>query len=184
MPNMRDWSLRQAQIWIATEIGLNPSSFPWRPRLDGSYELLGKVRCPCCGQTCKCYRRPMTGTCAAVMIAMDGIARRRYRIPYPWLHVPTVAKHHVRDAADQGGYRNLGFHWGLMEEESVLRPDGGRAGFWRLTPFGREWVRGQEKVPKYAYIYNNHTLAHDGEMLTVWDVLPVRFNYETLMRGQ
>jgi hypothetical protein len=183
---MRDHrSLRQAQMDLAVEIGLDPAGFPWRPQLGADTRLRRHVRCPCCIQPVGLFHRPMTGTCAAVMIAMDRIARTKYRIPYPWLHVPTVATYHCRDLADQGGYRNLGFHWGLMEEERSLRTDtGGRAGYWRLTPFGVEWVRGREKVPKHAWIYNNHTIGLDGPMVTVWDVLPEGFNYDELMRGE
>lgn len=177
-------TLHEAQIWVATEIGLRPSSFPQHPRLDREATKPRDVKCLCCGQNCKVYHRPMTQACAAVMIAMEQIAIRRYRVSYPFLHVPTVAKYHVRDLADQGGYRNLGVHWGLMEEERVLRPDGGRAGFWRLTPLGRLFVREEAKVPMYAYLYNNICLGLDGPMVTVRDVLATRFNYVELMRGE
>jgi hypothetical protein len=49
--------------------------------------------------------------------------------------------------------------WGLVAEERVRRPDGGRAGYWYITPEGVAFARNETTITKYARIYDARVLG-------------------------
>jgi hypothetical protein len=133
--------------------------------------------CPCCTQFAKVYKRKMTSASVRAIMALYWAAGRE------WGHLPTIVRERVPDISHQGGYMNLSVHWGLMEEERTLRPDGGRAGFWRVTDLGEAWLRDQTTVPKYALIYDSRCLGRRGVPVGVRDALGSKFSYDDLMAG-
>ena len=72
-------------------------------------------------------------------------------------------------------------YWGLLEEELELRPDGGRAGWWRVTELGEWFVLKEATVPRYARIYDNRCLSLVGDQVSITDALGTKFNYDDLM---
>jgi hypothetical protein len=72
-------------------------------------------------------------------------------------------------------------YWGLSVEESGRREDGGRSGWWCLTPDGRAFVEGKHRVQRYAWIYNGRLVKREGEMISITDCLGEKFNYAELM---
>lgn len=135
----------------------------------------GGAKCPCCRQLAKVYRRNLTSVAARAVGALYRDHGRDFG------HMPSVARRHLRDVAHQGGYLVLGAHWGLIEEERELRPDGGRTGWWRITDLGEAWVRGHAAVPKYAHVYDGRCLKVDGDPVTIEDALGEKFSYAELM---
>ncbi len=133
--------------------------------------------CPCCRQYVKVYRRKLTAASTRAVIAHYSESGR------DWGHLPTIVKKRMPDVAHQGGYMNLAVHWGLIEEERTLREDGGRAGFWRVTEAGEQWVRGEISIPKYALIYDGRRLGVRGDAVTIRDALGNNFDYQELMVG-
>ena len=128
-------------------------------------------RCPCCTQFAKVYRRKIHASMARVLIAM-------YRaVPAgEWVYLPDVPQK-SRDATGMAW-------WGLIEEEiELLRDDGGRAGWWRVTELGRRFVRYEIAVRKYALVYDGRRLKLDGEAVTIVDCLGDKFDYRELMDG-
>jgi hypothetical protein len=73
--------------------------------------------------------------------------------------------------------------WDLLEEELVLRPDGGRAGFWRITEIGRRFVEGEITLTKKAMIYDHTKLSMEGPQVTFAQVLKKPFDLQELMSG-
>lgn len=130
---------------------------------DGEY-------CPLCTQYAKVYRRKINSTMARALIALW-----RHDARPEFTHGPSLPgdTHELSQFA----------WWGLIEEEKVKRPDGGRAGFWRLTNEGEAFVRGQMTVQKYARIYDGRCLGLDGDPVSIQDALGNKFNYDDLMRG-
>jgi hypothetical protein len=124
--------------------------------------------CPACTQHAKVYRRKINSTMARALIQMylHGAAER-------FVHVPSLPgdTHEISQAS----------WWDLVEEERIRRPDGGRAGFWSLTVFGRMFVLGEVSVPEYALIYDGSLVRTEGDPRTISDCLGVRFNYDELM---
>ena len=72
-------------------------------------------------------------------------------------------------------------YWGLVEEQSDARPDGGRAGYWRVTRLGRLFVLARVKLPEYAQVYNGECLALAGPRIGIQQALGKGFSYAELM---
>lgn len=125
--------------------------------------------CPLCTRFAKVYRRKVTSSMARMLIRM-------YRAGgTDWVYLPSLR--------DGNGAMDTTMtqYWGLIEEERVKREDGGRAGWWRLTPLATRFVLGQATVPKYARIYDGRCLGLTGEPVTIHDCLGSKFNYRELM---
>lgn len=152
------WTLKDARAWLREQ------------RVEG-------VRCPCCNQLAKIYKRSMLSTSARTLIAMYLETRGTDN----FIHIPTLVQRRVRDKAHQGGSSTLGAYWGLIEEERERRPDGGRKGWWRLTPKGLAWVLGRTTIPHYAYTYNSRVVEVSGPPVSIRQALGTGFDYEEMM---
>lgn len=146
-------TLGQAKVWL-------------RERLDEGAE------CPCCTQFAKVYRRKFNSSMGFGLIKMfrvHGLA---------WGHGPSTST-----LARLGGELARLSMWGLLEEATEKREDGGRAGWWRVTPAGEAFVRGETRVAPYAYIYDGRLLRLDlsERKVSIIDVLGRKFNYAELM---
>jgi hypothetical protein len=98
-----------------------------------------------------------------------------------WCHVRRLrSRSHAGDNREESKLR----YWGLIEEETDLRPDGGRSGWWRLTPTGKDWVLNLSGVLKYALVYNGRCLGLSGQPVSIVDALGTRFDYRELMAGR
>jgi hypothetical protein len=81
----------------------------------------------------------------------------------------------------QGGDATRLAHWGLVEQESERRPDGGKSGFWRVTPLGERFLLGDATIPKYVYVYDGRALRSGGPQVSIRDALGKKFDYAELM---
>lgn len=126
------------------------------------------VNCPCCGQFAKVYRRRLNTGMARSLITMWRSAGRE------WQHVPTTVGGKSRE---EGKLR----YWGLVEERTTPRDDGGRAGWWRVTEKGERFVRNGLAVPQYAIVYNGAVLDLDGGPTNIVGAIGSRFDYRELM---
>jgi hypothetical protein len=135
----------------------------------------GGATCPACNQHAKIYRRPLNHVPAASLILLYRKCRNSFG------HLGELVEKHIPTIANQGGYIVLSQHWGLIEEEKALRPDGGRVGHWSVTEKGVAFLQGEIRVPKYVHLYDNRVLLHDGPPITIRDALGTRFNYAELM---
>lgn len=142
------------------------------------------VACPCCEQFAKIYKRPMTGTMAHALI----LIYRHFldRNVGEWLHVPTylTAMSGLGPMARGGDWAKL-VHWGLILEKGDVRDDGSnRAGYYKITDEGRQFVECRIKVFKYVWIYNGVAFARDMDcpLVSIRDVLGTRFDYAELMK--
>jgi len=137
----------------------------------------GAVACPCCEQIAKVYKRPLNGAMATFLI-------RAYRVNgQEFFHVPTFNGEDrvTQRAMGVSGYYSMLRYWGFIEEEPTRRPDGGRAGWWRVTDAGAAFVRMETSVQKYILLYDSRLLGFEGEEVMLPDVLGRRFNYNELM---
>jgi len=129
------------------------------------------VRCPCCTQLVKVYRRKLNSGMAVSLIRMYRAAGT------DWVHLPTQVGARSRE---EGKLR----YWGLVEEKNAVRDDGGHAGWWRLTDAGRSFVLGESRVPRYARVFDGVCRGLRGELVSISDCLGDKFDYAELMAGQ
>lgn len=128
-------------------------------------------KCPLCTQLAKVYRRKVNAGMARSLIEM-------YRVggTLDWVHVPTQIGARSREEGKLA-------YWGLVEEETAKREDGGRAGYWRVTAKGVRFVREKIKVPKYARVYDGRCLGLTGDEVSIREALGSKFSYDELMVG-
>jgi hypothetical protein len=136
---------------------------PWWTVEQAHDWLMGKLEkgasCPCCGQHAQQYGRRVSASMVRTMGRMLGAgADRRY------VHLPDI-RQGSRDVATCR-------YFGLIEQESARRPDGGRTGWWRLTERGIGFLEGNRPVRKYALVYDGLCVGFDGPMITVAEVAP------------
>ena len=131
----------------------------------------GGAQCPTCEQHVQVYRRKVNSGMARSLIAMFTVGGTN------WVHVPTQIGARSREEGKLA-------YWGLVVEERTLRPDGGRAGYWRVTESGKQFVLQLKNIPEYAIVYNGRVLGFDGPSVSITDALGKKFNYDDLMAGR
>lgn len=140
------------------------------------------VPCPCCRQFVKRYRRKLNSSMARSLIAIYAHYEffRLERRDEEWLHVPSYLHKLQLNATNEAGLLR---HWGLIVEKPTEKDDGNPcAGFYRITPRGREFVNAEVNVEKYAFLYNQRLLGFGPERLSILDALGDRFHYADLMK--
>jgi hypothetical protein len=126
------------------------------------------IRCPVCDQFAKVYQRKITAVTASTLIR----AYREYA--HEAFHLPSF------DGVRGGDFSKLAY-WRLIVDERRVRPDGGRAGWWKITSYGGLFVKGAIGVPEYAHVYDGTLQQLDGKLITIRDALGTRFDYDELM---
>jgi len=134
------------------------------------------VRCPCCGQYARAYRRTIAASSAYTLLCL-------YRVHgTAWTHLQHFMEAHDIRRADEAKLA----YWGLLQERAsggTNAAGGPRAGYWRVTELGARWVRGEATVPYYARVYDGVCSGLDGDPVGIRDALGARFDYDDLMRG-
>lgn len=142
-----------------------------RQRLFGNLDA--GMFCPCCGQYAKRYRRNIN--CGQV-ISLINIYKQGMRSQFEWVYIPNV--YASLKSREEGKLA----YWGLLEEAQEKREDGGRAGWWRVTLKGEDFLIRGLRIPKYAYVYNAKCLGFDTtELVTIRDCLRNKFDLDALM---
>lgn len=132
------------------------------------------LKCPCCDQNVKVYRITITAGMAQGLIT-------HYRLnDMGFAHINATRA--ANGATDNRQESKLAY-WGLFEEEvTVKREDGGRRGFWRVTPHGVLFLRGELTVPKWLRTYNNEVIEIvQPERVSIHDALGHRFDLREIM---
>lgn len=136
--------------------------------IQGLMETPKGTRCPCCNRKVKVYRRTIHHQMAVGLIRLTKEGEGFH-------HLPSL------ETDVRGGDTTKLAYWGLIEEELILRPDGGRAGYWRVTPLGRRFVMGFVTVPQNAMVYNETVLRYEGGQWSIHDALGHRFDLNELL---
>ena len=131
------------------------------------------TRCPCCDQHAQVYRRSIHSGMARALVAM-------YRAHGTAWQDKTAT---LRGLGSASRDESLLRYWLLLEEATEPRPDGGRAGWWRVTSIGEAFVTRGLRVQKYARVYDGRCLGLDGEPVSIVQCLGKRFNLAALLAG-
>lgn len=128
------------------------------------------VSCPCCEQRVQLYRRRLNPAAVRALIMF----RRTYGTDFG--HAPSTAG----IPALGGEWARLAL-WGLIEEATEVRPDGGRAGWWRLTEVGSRFIDRQFRVPKYALTYKRSCRGLTGPLVSIDSAIGRGFDLQELL---
>lgn len=89
--------------------------------------------------------------------------------------------HHIKKYRTVGGGDMVKMrYWGLIEEKPNENQKTRSSGYWRLTPKGWRYLKG-ESVPKFAYTFDKKAREVSGPDVTIRDALGTDFDYSELM---
>lgn len=138
------------------------------------------VRCPCCGQYVKVYRRKINSTMARALLYIY----KYFEHPdaNEWLHVADYLVKVKKDSTIAGGDASKLRLWGLIEPLPSKRQDGSnRVGYYRITDLGKKFAEGKVKVSSAVYVYNQQVMGYDEQTVNIEQALGSKFNYAELM---
>lgn len=125
--------------------------------------------CPACDRFARIHPRPVN----AGMVRMLATMWRKAGLE--WFYMPDVRDWNGRDEA-------MLRYWDLIEEATNLtRPDGGHAGWWRVTAQGRDYLYGRLTIDKYAHVYNGEVRYYSGPQVSVSDAVKRKFDLAALL---
>lgn len=129
------------------------------------------VKCPCCTQYCRVYKRQIHSTIARMLIKLYGLGSGHHYIK---LLMPTTST--------AGGDFSLLRYWGLVEEmEDDGVKDSKNTGYWKITETGKQFVRREIPMQKHAEVYNGKLVKLTGDDVLIDQCLGKRFSYWELM---
>lgn len=149
------------------------------------------IRCPCCAQFAKRYKRKLNVGIARWLIALE----RLHRTGLEWVHIawiaavvggeqPAVARKLPIGASPIGsGDYAKARYWKLIEDRPSDDSAKKDSGFWRITEKGRAFVVGGLRVPERVILYNNELQGFDGSPITIQEALGQKFDYSELMEA-
>ena len=134
----------------------------------------GGVKCPVCTQHAQIYRWSLYSTAAQALMLL-------YRCggTTQFTHVNEIKR---LGHKGQGDCSRL-VKWGLVEEEPVVREDGGRAGYWRVTALGEDFINERSTVGKYVWTYAGDVVERGGPQISIREALGRKFDYDSMMAG-
>tara|TARA_R110002110_G_C13407639_1_gene713336 strand:- start:993 stop:1367 length:375 start_codon:yes stop_codon:yes gene_type:complete len=99
-----------------------------------------------------------------------------------WLHVENYLKNlKSAPASLRGDFSKLRF-WNLIEAKAGRREDENRSvGLYKITQAGIDFVKANNFVPKYIYIYNNEVIKYGESTTNISEALGEKFNYAEIM---
>ncbi len=131
------------------------------------------VKCPCCGQLAKLYKRKVDKTMAKTLIWM---VRSQQETGQEWYEFAELPESQHKKGG--GNYAQLRY-WRLLEKgknQSTLLPDS-HSGIWRPTQRGIDFAHNLLVIDKYALVYNNKCLGFEGEQVGISECLPEYFDF-------
>lgn len=133
-------------------------------------------KCPCCGRYSQRYRRKLNTNMCMVLISLYKSNVREFVHVEKWLQEQGLPR--------SGDFHKL-VHWGLLDKLVEDREDGSsRNGYYRLNGRSLLFVEGKLPVHEKAVILNGKFQEFEGELVTIQQCLPEKFNYENLMNGE
>jgi len=137
------------------------------------------VKCPCCNQLVKLYKRKLDSAMAFGLVEMYRIHREKGN--RDWLHIPTeFTKRQLNNSNAQISKLK---YWGLIYEKPNNENSAKRtSGYWRISGYGIQFIFKKILVPKYVYIFNQEKYGQsDDTMVNISTCLGKKFNYMELM---
>jgi len=131
------------------------------------------TKCPCCGQTVKLYKRKLHAEMADFLVKLV----RKYRNHQRYYSTRELLPDAVKAATD-GSYL---VKWGLVEKVDSSNTAGGKAGLYRPTPMGVDFVMGRINVVSHIHMLCGVFVGYSDTYVSIKDCLGEDFDYPELM---
>ena len=113
------------------------------------------TQCQCCGRVVKVRRRYLNAPMLIVLVILENVVRGGSE---NYVHVPSVIADtpwlsaEVR-ASVRGDWAKM-VHFGLIEKHAKRR-----AGYWRISHMGREFVAGRTRILKCVHMFDKKAVV-------------------------
>lgn len=129
------------------------------------------LKCPCCGQLVKLYKRKLNNGMILFLINLYRASENGEK----WHHAKTLM--HGSFSMDYAMLRR----WQLIVEQPNDDDAKRTSGVWGITTKGTGFVEGSISVPSHVHIYNDTVIGWSDERITVREGLSEKFDYSELM---
>jgi hypothetical protein len=148
-------------------------------KLFTSKNLKKGTDCPLCKQDVKMYWKKIDSNMAKYLIVLYKLTAQKTNREY--FHTETDLK--VTQKVG-GSFAKLRW-WGLIEqkEKDTDYTTARTSGLWKITDKGKQYVRGEIKLPLYVKLYNKKMYGTDGKDVDIRHSLNAKFNYTELMNS-
>ncbi len=133
------------------------------------------VKCPCCGQMVKLYKRRLNSAAALCLIDLLKKSGGKAGVA---VHITEIGK-----ASTSGGNFAQLAHWDLIKPIRNTDTPKRTSGKWCITAKGVDFVRSTITVPAYTFQFDGKCLGFSDERISIKQALGVKFNYSDLMAG-
>ena len=139
------------------------------------------VRCPCCNQNVKLYKRKFNKAMAICLIELFRLTQG-----------DTTKYMHIRELQEKskifmhnmnGGNFATMKYWNVIDSQPNDDDKKRTSGLWRITNLGRNFVMGNIKISSHIYTYNMTLKRIDPNEITISESLKRPFNYRELMNN-
>lgn len=144
-----------------------------RLRLEWRKTVEGKGgSCPCCGRWGRVYRRPLNATMARSLVWLCLASQSE-----DWVDVPKTAPRWLVQSNQLPSLR----WWDLVVRLASEDEDKKHSGFWKPTPLGRAFCKGEATVKRCVYTYAGCFEKFGGADVKITDCLGEGFSYSEVM---
>lgn len=139
------------------------------------------IECPACTQFVKIYKRQITSSMAYALILLYRYFDKNPGEEYVHMNDYLNSIEGLPFPVKSGDNAKLRY-WGLLEEKPEVRDDSSkRAGYWKITEMGKQFVRGEIGVQSHARVFNSKAYGLIGDVIDIHQALGNKFNYGELM---
>lgn len=134
------------------------------------------VDCPCCGRLVKLYKRKLHTEMALFLLKLVKL----HAIRSTWLKTTEIlqGQTHLVAGGTDGGFLE---HWGLIFRLRGTNKAGGKAGVYKPTLAGIQFVEGKTSVPSHVHMLCGECIGFSSTQVTIRDCLGDKFDYDELM---
>lgn len=156
-------------MWTPQSNDPPPVGIPWDETakwVDNKRGQRAEVECPTCLNLDKEVRRKFN---SGMVRIVEALFEWRREHGDEFVHLGDLLA--SRGEKDPREAARMASGWGVVEEEKVLRPDGGRAGHYRLTQRGLWWRLDYIGINSHAFDYRNDYIPDNRELIYYHDVV-------------
>jgi len=143
---------------------LNRMRNNWKTAIEGDGGI-----CPCCDRSGKVYQLRLHQTFALGLRWIDVHGEED-----GWINVQNNAPRFMLKSKNYG----MLAHWGILESFSM------RSGIWRVTPKGKDFLRGLINLPSSVFIYDDKVWAFSSEEVSFRGCFGTHFDFDEMMSAQ
>jgi hypothetical protein len=131
--------------------------------------------CPTCGRHAQIYRRKFHASIARQLIRLYWLGGTAH-----YIHASKLILPEVSGAGDFSKAK----YWGLIYQQINTDPDTKCNGMWMLSAEGVAFVRGQHRIAREVFVFDDEVQGMSAETITIAEALGDRFNYHELMEAR